>query len=229
MITLSDDGKGLDPQVLKITAEERGIDTTGMSDKELQMLVFNPGFSTAKKITNISGRGVGLDAVQAKINELGGSLEVDSKVNVGTKTVIKLPLTLSIIQALMVKLGEETFAIPLDVVERVEMIQEDNILQTASQEVYPLQTGLTPVIRTANILNIPEKEQVKKYMILIKGDNKDFGVVVDELIGQQEIVIKKIDPMLQKIKRFQGATILGNGSIALILDVNTICKDAQVG
>jgi two-component system chemotaxis sensor kinase CheA len=229
MITLSDDGKGLDPQVLKITAEERGIDTTGMSDKELQMLVFNPGFSTAKKITNISGRGVGLDAVQAKINELGGSLEVDSKVNVGTKTVIKLPLTLSIIQALMVKLGEETFAIPLDVVERVEMIHEDNILQTASQEVYPLQTGLTPVIRTANILNIPEKDQGKKYMILIKGDNKDFGIVVDELIGQQEIVIKKIDPMLQKIKRFQGATILGNGSIALILDVNTICKDAQVG
>lgn len=226
MITLSDDGKGLDPQVLKITAEERGIDTTGMSDKELQMLVFNPGFSTAKKITNISGRGVGLDAVQAKINELGGSLEVDSKVNVGTKTVIKLPLTLSIIQALMVKLGEETFAIPLDVVERVEMIHEDNILQTASQEVYPLQTGLTPVIRTANILNIPEKDQGKKYMILIKGDNKDFGIVVDELIGQQEIVIKKIDPMLQKIKRFQGATILGNGSIALILDVNTICKDA---
>ncbi|WP_270333725.1 chemotaxis protein CheA [Ligilactobacillus acidipiscis] len=229
MITLSDDGKGLDPQVLKITAEERGIDTTGMSDKELQMLVFNPGFSTAKKITNISGRGVGLDAVQAKINELGGSLEVDSKVNVGTKTVIKLPLTLSIIQALMVKLGEETFAIPLDVVERVEMIHEDNILQTASQEVYPLQTGLTSVIRTANILNIPEKDQGKKYMILIKGDNKDFGIVVDELIGQQEIVIKKIDPMLQKIKRFQGATILGNGSIALILDVNTICKDAQVG
>jgi len=228
MITLTDDGKGLDPQVMKETAEKRGIDTTGMSDKELQMLVFDAGFSTAKKITNISGRGVGLDAVQAKINELGGSLEVDSEVNVGTKTVIKLPLTLSIIQALMVKLGEETFAIPLDVVERVEMIHEENILKTANQEVYPLQTGLTPVIRTASVLNIPEKEQAKKYMILVKIDNKDFGIVVDELIGQQEIVIKKIDPMLQKIKRFQGATILGNGSIALILDVNTICKDAQV-
>lgn len=228
MITLSDDGQGLDPQVMKATAEKRGLDTTGMTDNELQMLVFNPGFSTAKKVTSISGRGVGLDAVQAKINELGGSLEVDSQVNVGTKTVIKLPLTLSIIQALMVKLGEETFAIPLDVVERVEMIQEENIMQTANQEVYPLQTGLTPVVRTARILDIPEREQAKKYMILVKSDEQSFGVVVDELVGQQEIVIKKIDGMLQKIKRFQGATILGNGSIALILDVNTICKDAQV-
>ncbi|GBG94908.1 chemotaxis protein, cheA [Ligilactobacillus salitolerans] len=224
LITLTDDGQGLNPQVMKETAEKRGIDTTGMSDKELQMLVFDPGFSTAKKITNISGRGVGLDAVQAKIDELGGSLEVESKVDVGTKTVIKLPLTLSIIQALMVKLGDETFAIPLDVVERVEMIQADNILQTASQEVYPLQTGLTPVIRTARVLGLPENESSKKYMILIKSDEKNFGIVVDQLIGQQEIVIKKIDPMLQQVKRFQGATILGNGSIALILDVNTICK-----
>lgn len=228
MITLSDDGKGLDPQVIKATAEKRGLDTTGMSDKELQMLVFSPGFSTADKITNISGRGVGLDAVQAKINELGGSLEVDSKVDVGTKTVIKLPLTLSIIQALMIKIGEETFAIPLDVVERVEMISEDNILQTADREVYPLPTGLTPVIRTADVLNISGSPQTKKYMILIKCDNKHFGIMVDELISQQEIVIKKIDSMLQKSKRFQGATILGNGSIALILDINTICKDTQV-
>lgn len=228
LITLTDDGKGLDPQVMKETAEKRGIDTTGMSDTELQMLVFNPGFSTAKKITSISGRGVGLDAVQAKINELGGSLEVDSQVNVGTKTVIKLPLTLSIIQALMVKLGDETFAIPLDVVERVEMIHEKNLLQTAQQEVYPLQTGLTPVIRTARILDLPEKQQTKKYMILVKSNEQSYGIVVDELIGQQEIVIKKIDALLQQTKRFQGATILGNGSIALILDVNTICQEVAV-
>ena len=135
LITLSDDGKGLKPEIIKASAEKKGIDTTGMTDRELQMLVFHPGFSTAKKITNISGRGVGLDAVQAKIAELGGSIEMDSKVDVGTTFIIKLPLTLSIIQALMVQIGKESFAIPLDVVERVVMVREKDIMQTRSMQV----------------------------------------------------------------------------------------------
>lgn len=224
LITLSDDGKGLKPEIIKASAEKKGIDTTGMTDREIQMLVFHPGFSTAKKITNISGRGVGLDAVQAKITELGGSIEMDSKVDVGTTFIIKLPLTLSIIQALMVQIGKESFAIPLDVVERVVMVREKDIMQTSTQEVCKFQEGLIPIIRTDRLLQVPSSDSDKKYAIIVKIGKQYFGVLVDRMIGQQEIVIKKIDPMLQRIRKYQGATILGNGSIALILDVNAICS-----
>lgn len=227
LITLSDDGKGLKPEIIKASAEKKGIDTTGMTDRELQMLVFHPGFSTAKKITNISGRGVGLDAVQAKIVELGGSIEMDSKVDVGTTFIIKLPLTLSIIQALMVQIGKESFAIPLDVVERVVMVREKDIMQTSNQEVCKFQEGLIPIIRTDKLLQVPSSSSDKKYAIIVKIGKQYYGVLVDKMVGQQEIVIKKIDPMLQKIKKYQGATILGNGSIALILDVNAICNSRQ--
>lgn len=227
LITLSDDGKGLKPEIIKASAEKKGIDTTGMTDRELQMLVFHPGFSTAKKITNISGRGVGLDAVQAKIGELGGSIEMDSKVDVGTTFIIKLPLTLSIIQALMVQIGKESFAIPLDVVERVVMVREKDIMQTSNQEVCKFQEGLIPIIRTDKLLQVPSSSSDKKYAIIVKIGKQYYGVLVDKMVGQQEIVIKKIDPMLQKIKKYQGATILGNGSIALILDVNAICNSRQ--
>lgn len=227
LITLSDDGKGLKPEIIKASAEKKGIDTTGMTDREIQMLVFHPGFSTAKKITNISGRGVGLDAVQAKIAELGGSIEMDSKPDVGTTFIIKLPLTLSIIQALMVQIGKESFAIPLDVVERVIMVREKDIMQTSNQEVCKFQEGLIPIIRTDKLLQVPSSSSDKKYAIIVKIGKQYYGVLVDKMIGQQEIVIKKIDPMLQKIKKYQGATILGNGSIALILDVNAICNSRQ--
>ena len=227
LITLSDDGKGLKPEIIKASAEKKGIDTTGMTDREIQMIVFHPGFSTAKKITNISGRGVGLDAVQAKIAELGGSIEMDSKVDVGTTFIIKLPLTLSIIQALMVQIGKESFAIPLDVVERVVMVREKDIMQTSNQEVCKFQEGLIPIIRTDKLLQVPSSSSDKKYAIIVKIGKQYYGVLVDKMIGQQEIVIKKIDPMLQKIKKYQGATILGNGSIALILDVNAICNSRQ--
>jgi two-component system chemotaxis sensor kinase CheA len=195
-----------------------------MSEDELKHLIFHPGFSTAKKITDISGRGVGLDAVQSKITELGGSIELRSQINVGSKFIIKLPLTLSIIQALMVKVGAGNFAIPLDVVERVVMLHENDIVPTAKGEVYRFQDTLIPIIRTDQILNIESKENTKKFAIIVKSDQQYFGILADQLIGQKEIVIKKIDPVLQKINRYQGATIFDNGSIALILDVNALCQ-----
>ncbi|KRL02089.1 chemotaxis protein CheA [Liquorilactobacillus capillatus] len=227
IITLEDDGKGLDPAVIKASAESKGINTEGMSDDDIKKLIFHPGFSTAKKITNISGRGVGLDAVQAKISELGGSIEMKSELHVGTKFIIKLPLTLSIIQALMVRIGNESFAVPLDVVERVVMLKEDEIVETTNQEVYHFQDSLIPIIRTDHLLQIKPDPNKKKFAIIVKIDQKYYGVLADELIGQQEIVIKKIDPMLQKINKYQGATIFGNGEIALILDVNAICNEKK--
>ncbi|MDN2453734.1 chemotaxis protein CheA [Lactobacillus sp. UCMA15818] len=227
-ITLEDDGKGLDPQVMKESAESKGIDTTGMTDDELINLIFHPGFSTAKKITNISGRGVGLDAVMAKISDLGGSLEMKTELHVGTRFLIKLPLTLSIIQALMVRVANESFAIPLDVVERVVVIQEKEIITSMDKEVVEYQEGLIPVIRVDQVLGLTNEENAKQFAIVVKSDKQYFAVLVNELIGQQEIVIKKIDIIIQKLNKFQGATIFGNGSIALILDVNAICQGKPV-
>lgn len=227
IITIADDGKGLDPEIIRESAESKGIDTTGLSDEKIQHLIFHPGFSTAKEVTNISGRGVGMDAVQSKINQLGGTIELRSEVNVGTTFLIKLPLTLSIIQALMVRISSETFAVPLDIVERVVMVYESDIVQTANQEVYEFQNELIPIIRTNRLLGLESSESQKKFAIIVNIDQKYYGILSDELIGQQEIVIKKIDGMLQQINKYQGATILGNGSIALILDINAICHEKR--
>jgi two-component system chemotaxis sensor kinase CheA len=227
IITLEDDGKGLDPQVIKASAERKGLATAGLSDEEIQQLIFHPGFSTAEKVTNISGRGVGMDAVQSKIADLGGTIELWSRPNKGTRFTIKLPLTLSIIQALMVRVGEETFAIPLDLVERVVIIKEEEILKTVSNEVYRFQEELIPIIRTDQLLRIEGGEAEKKFAIIVNSEHQYYGLLADELVGQQEIVIKKIDPLLQQLDRYQGATILGNGSIALILDVNAICGEKK--
>lgn len=228
-ITLKDDGKGLDPVAIRASAERKGINTVGMSEDEVKKLVFHPGFSTSQEVTNISGRGVGLDAVVAKIIELGGTFDLTSEVNVGTTFTIKLPLTLSIIQALLVKVGDATFATPLDVVERVVMVTEDEITITGNQEVYAYQEMLIPVLRTDKVLDIPTQQIQRRYGIVVKLENDYFMVLVDQLLGQQEIVIKKIDTLLQQLNRYQGATILGNGSVALILDINAICQATTVG
>ncbi|MGF2056288.1 chemotaxis protein CheW [Enterococcus innesii] len=227
IITLEDDGKGLDPQVIKASAEKKGLATEGLSDEALQQLIFHPGFSTAQEVTNISGRGVGMDAVQSKITQLGGTIEMKSQPNKGTQFVIKLPLTLSIIQALMVRVGAETFAIPLNLVERVVMVKEEEIIQTVSDEVYRFQEELIPLVRTDQLLAIEGDPSEKKFAIIVNNDQQFHGILADELIGQQEIVIKKIDPLLQKLNRYQGATIMGNGSIALILDIHAICQEKK--
>ena len=227
IITIEDDGKGLNPKALKESAERKGIDTTNLTDEELQRLIFRPGFSTAAEVTNISGRGVGMDAVQAKITSLGGTIELKSQVDVGTTFTIRLPLTLSIIDALMVQVTDDSFAIPLDVVERVVLMREEEIVQTLNQEVYSFQGGMIPVIRTNKLLAINEEVMDRYYGIIVNIDQKYYSILADRLIGQQEVVIKKIDGMLQQTRKYQGATILGDGSIALILDVNAICTDQR--
>lgn len=227
IITIEDDGKGLNPELLKASAEKKGIQTNSMTDEEIQRLIFHPGFSTAKEITNVSGRGVGMDAVQSKILSLGGTIELRSLVDVGTTFTIRLPLTLSIIDALMVKVAEDTFAVPLDVVERVVRIKEEEIVKTLNQEVYEFQGNMIPVLRTNKMLAINDEKMDKYYGIIVNIDQKDYAILADHLIGQQEVVIKKIDTMLQQIGKYQGATILGDGSIALILDVNAICSDQR--
>lgn len=228
IIMIEDDGKGLNPELLRESAERKGISTMGMTDEEVQHLIFHPGFSTAKEVTNVSGRGVGMDAVQTKIRALGGTIELRSYVDMGTTFLIRLPLTLSIIDALMVTIGEESFAVPLDVVERVAIVRESEIIQTMDQEVYEFQGEMIPIIRTDEMLGFERNGTGKYYAIIVSIDKRYYGILSDGLIGQQEIVIKKIDTILQQTRKFQGATILGDGTIALILDINEICSERRV-
>lgn len=224
MITIQDDGKGLDPEVIKKSAIEKGISVDGLSDREIIRLIFNQGFSTSKEVTNISGRGVGMDVVRQKIESLGGEIDVVSVVNKGTTFNIKLPLTLSIIQALMVKVGQELFALPLGVIERVIKLDEEEIISTHGDEVYIYKNNAIPVIRLAEKLNLETEEGNKHIIIILLGD-KYYGLIVDELVGQQEIVIKKLGSELSGLKEYLGATILGNGDITLILDLSNLCSE----
>lgn len=226
IIIVKDDGKGIDPKVIKQSAEEKGIDTSGMDDKDLVQLIFHQGFSTNKEVTNVSGRGVGMDVVKQKISSLGGSIEVQSKIDMGTTFVIKLPLTLSIIQVLIVNIGEDVFALPLGMIEKVSKYTEDEIIQAHNNEVYDYNGRTIPVIRVNEKLKIQSNSK-NNHIIFIKLGDKYFGLLVDDLVGQQEIAIKKLGKILKNTEEYLGATILGNGEIVLILDVSNLCKREQ--
>jgi len=224
IIKVSDDGKGIDPQKIKESAMSKGISTEGLSPKELIQLIFVQGFSTNTEVTNISGRGVGMDVVRSKITSLGGSLEVISEIDQGTNFVIKLPLTLSIIQALMVHIGSEVYAIPLGIIEKVLRVTPGDIKASHFEEVYVYREKVIPVIRLSEKLNVVSKAK-EHHLILVAIGGKRYGLVVDDLIGQQEIVIKKLSGTLSKMKEYLGASILGNGEITLILDVGNLCSE----
>ena len=225
VLTLSDDGKGVNPTIIKESAERKGISTEGMSDKEIQQLIFHPGFSTAKEVTSISGRGVGMDAVKQKITELGGTVELESVVNQGTVFKINLPLTLSIIQSLLVKVGQDSFAIPLGIIKTIVKVTEENIVRVHNREVYKYEGLAVPVVRLNQSLGIEPIEETNLHLVLVKQGDSYNALVVDDLVRQQEIVIKKLGQELSMLKKYLGATILGDGSIILILDVTAICNE----
>ncbi len=225
VLTLTDDGKGVNPVVIKASAERKGISTEGMSDKEIQQLIFHPGFSTAQEVTSISGRGVGMDAVKQKITELGGTVELESIVGKGTVFKINLPLTLSIIQSLLVKVGQATFAIPLGIIKTIVKVKEEDIIRVHNREVYKYEGLAIPVVRLNKALDMDSNEESNLHLVLVKqGDNYN-ALAVDDLVRQQEIVIKKLGQELNMLKNYLGATILGDGSIVLILDASAICSE----
>jgi two-component system chemotaxis sensor kinase CheA len=195
-----------------------------MSDKEAVDLLFMPSFSTAEKITDVSGRGVGLDVVKNKIEGLGGDVEVSTKLGEGTTFIVRLPLTLAIIQALMVKLGDEKYAISLASIQTIEDIPVTDIKYVHAKEVINLRGNVIPLVRLRNLLDVPgqpEESESITVVIVSKGD-KMAGLVVDSLIGQMEIVIKSLGKYISINKMISGATILGDGSVALIIDANTL-------
>ncbi len=219
LIKVTDDGAGINLEKVKNKAEKIGISTEGLSDNDIRNLIFAQGFSTNSVVTDISGRGVGMDVVKTKISSLGGSVDVISEEGKGSTFIIKLPLTLQIIQALLVKVGEETLAISLGFIDRVIDYKEENVKKTNGEEVIIYRGNVIPLIRLNERLGIDNKESKKKYIIIVKVGEKTVGLLVDSLFGQQEIVIKPLGKTLKSLKEYIGATILGNGLVTLILDV----------
>lgn len=228
IIQVGDDGNGIDVEAVRNKAIERGVITEEqaetMSQKEIINLLFLPSFSMAKKITDISGRGVGLDVVKSNIEALGGDVEVKTELGVGTTFTVRLPLTLAIIQALMVEIRDEKYAIALGSISNIEDIPMKDIKYVEAQEVIHLRGKVIPLIRMDQVLDIEPKEEEPESLTVVivqKGENL-AGLVVDNLIGQQEIVIKSLGKYINNNKIISGATILGDGEVALILDVNVL-------
>lgn len=228
VIEVRDDGNGIDTEAVRAKAIERGTITpeqaAGMSEKEIINLLFLPSFSTAKQVTDVSGRGVGLDVVRSKIESLSGEVEVKSKLGVGSTWTIRLPLTLAIIQALMVVVGDEKYAISLGSIQTLEDISPSEIKLVQNKEVINLRGQVIPLIRLNQVLDIESRKAQDENLVVVivkKGDRM-AGLVIDELIGQQEIVIKSLGKYIRQCKFISGATILGDGEIALILDANAL-------
>ncbi|MBO6195914.1 MAG: chemotaxis protein CheA [Butyrivibrio sp.] len=228
VIEVGDDGNGIDAEAVKNKAIEKGVVTPDqaalLTEKQCVELLFHPGFSTAKQVSEISGRGVGLDVVKSKVESLSGEVTVRTKLGEGSTWVIRLPLTLAIIQALMVIIGEEKYAIPLDSIQSIEDVSPSDIKLVENKEVINLRGSVTPIIRLNEVLDTESTKSPDEDMVVVitrKGD-QSYGLVIDELMGQQEIVIKPLGKYTAKCKLISGATILGDGEIALILDTNSV-------
>ena len=225
VVEISDDGKGIDPERIRIVALEKNLfskeELDRMTLKELTGIIMRPGFSTADKVTTTSGRGVGMDVVKKNIEKLNGTIEVDSQANAGTRVRIKIPLTLAIIQALLVRVGRDTFTIPLASVEETLRIAESDISMIEGVEVIHLRDSTLTLLRLTDIFGIRSQapDPGKAFVVIVNTGMKQVGLVVDELIGQEEAVIKPLVDYLQENSGFSGATILGDGRISLILDV----------
>lgn len=230
-IEIEDDGNGINGPKVKEIAIKRGVVTEDeakkLSDDEVNMLIFAPGFSTADKISDISGRGVGLDVVKSKIESLGGSVTVASTLGKGSKFTIQLPLTLSIISAMLVKLGSEKYAIPLSSIVETAAIRREDIRDIHGNKVIDYRNSIIPVLSLAEILDSPdyrEEGEAETETVIIRKGDKMAAVLVDEFIAQNEIVLKTLGKYLSNQKLISGATILGDGQVALIVDPNALIK-----
>ncbi|MUU51541.1 hybrid sensor histidine kinase/response regulator [Helicobacter pylori] len=233
VIKISDDGKGLDPVMLKEKAIEKGViserDAESMSDREAFNLIFKPGFSTAKVVSNVSGRGVGMDVVKTNIEKLNGIIEIDSEVGVGTTQKLKIPLTLAIIQALLVGVQEEYYAIPLSSVLETVRISQDEIYTVDGKSVLRLRDEVLSLVRLSDIFKVDAilKSNSDVYVVIIGLADQKIGVIVDYLIGQEEVVIKSLGYYLKNTRGIAGATVRGDGKITLIVDVGAMMDMAK--
>lgn len=231
-LLVEDDGRGIDPEIIKAKALEKGlvtkVEVERMDTPEVMRLIFMAGFSTAEKVTDVSGRGVGMDAVRTKIESLGGIVEMESNKSLGTRVRIRLPLTLAIIQALLIQIANETYAIPLGSIDSTINIMPEDIRTVQQREVILLRGQVIPILRLASLLGLPAErtsgENEELYVVIVQTGDHKVGVLVDSLVGQQEIVIKSLGRLLTGIRQIAGATILGDGQVVLILDVNSLAQ-----
>ena len=231
IIEVTDDGGGIDLDKVRARGIKQGLISSEdrLSDRELIELIFTPGFSTAEVISDVSGRGVGMDVVKKNITSLKGIFDVDSVAGQGTRFTIKLPLTLAIIQALLIRVVDELYAIPLDSVIESQRVEMPDVRTVHGNEVITLRGQVVPLVRVADFFQLGGQRDPEKVMIVIVGlQGKQVGLVVDSFEGEQEIVIKPLSDVVGRIPGISGATILGNGSISLIIDVHSLVSEAYV-
>lgn len=234
IISVEDDGKGINPDFIKAKAISKGLITQARADElsltEVFNLIFIPGFSTAEQVTNVSGRGVGMDVVKTNVTKLRGIINIDSTVGKGTKVVIKLPLTLAIIQGLLVKINAETIVIPLNSVLEVIRVTKNQIYTINQKEVIKIRESVIPLIDISGILYREESIEEKKwqYVVVVGLAEKTFGIKVDSLLGQKEVVIKSLGAYLGNIEGIAGSTIMGDGKVVVILDLAEIINKINV-
>ena len=223
LIEVKDDGAGMDREVLLNKARENGLNVSDtMSDEDVWQLIFAPGFSTAKEVTDVSGRGVGMDVVKRNIQAMGGRVEIQSKKGEGTNTRIVLPLTLAILDGMSIKVGQETFILPLSaVLESLQPAKEDMYAMAGDDVVLKVRDEYLPVIAIHEVLDVDNAitDPTKSIAVIVQGEGRRYAMLVDELIGQQQVVVKNLEDNYRKVPGVSAATILGDGSVALILDI----------
>ncbi len=225
VVEISDDGGGIDIEKIKSAALERDLyskeELDRMTPREITSLIMKPGFSTAARVTHTSGRGVGMDVVKKNIEKLNGTLDVESSFGRGTRIRLKIPLTLAIIPALLVRVSGDLFTIPLSTVDETIRIDTDELTTIEGVEVLQFRDGTLPIVRLTEVFNMPEQDPSRRrhFVVVVSSGMKQMGIVVDSLIGQEEVVIKPLEDYLQENSGFSGATILGDGRISLILDI----------
>jgi two-component system chemotaxis sensor kinase CheA len=239
VIEISDDGKGIEMARVLAKAIERDLVTAdeaaAMTEREIMQLIFLPGFSTAAAVTHVSGRGVGMDVVRANVEAVGGSVEMESQLGIGTTLRLRVPLTLAIVPALVVQSGGESFALPQSALEELVYVPAREVAASVERigaaEFYRLRDRLLPMVWLDRLLGLPQGDGVEArgfYMAVLQAEGRRYGLVVDELLAPEEIVVKPLSSVLQEIGLFSGATVLGNGSLALILDVAETAERAGV-
>lgn len=225
IIEITDDGHGIDVEAVKQKAIERGIihPNKNLTDMEAYQLIFEPGFSTSQKVTNVSGRGVGLDVVRTHIENLNGSVIVESEPDVGTRFIIKLPLTLAIIQGLLIRVGEEIYSIPIPSVVESVRVSDSEINTIDNYEVFNCRDEVISLLRLSRLFGIGSiletREDDSNYIVIVGSDEKKVGLMVDSLIGEEDVVIKPLTDQFTNSPGIAGASILGDGSVSLIIDV----------
>jgi len=229
LITVSDDGRGLDRAAIRAKAEDRGLIAAGaeLSDSELYALIFQPGFSTASSVSSVSGRGVGMDVVKQAIAALRGSIDITSASGQGSSVTLKLPLTLAIIDGLLVRVATGSYVLPLAAVEEVVDLTAQQDVASTGRSFLNIRGDIVPFVRLRELFNTPGKPDLYQKVVIVTAGERRVGMVVDQVIGQYQTVIKSLSQLVDDVEGFSGATILGDGSVALILDVPHLINFAQ--